>query len=164
MPSPAPKAGAAATKSAGLVLGGIAITHPDRVISETAMSPRANWPNTIAGVASLILPQIVSRPLSLLRCPSGIDGRCFFQRNPGRGLGADSSPSIPTQRQEIRISLYRDEKGLLELVQMGAIESIPGAPGRCDRLPGPDDLRSRSGPGRTLRGRQAGRAGSCASV
>jgi bifunctional non-homologous end joining protein LigD len=71
-----------------LVLGGISITHPGRVISETGHITKGELAEYYAGVASWILPQIKRHPLSLLRCPSGIDKQCFFQRNPGRGLGA----------------------------------------------------------------------------
>jgi len=80
---------ATAKENAGsVVLSGIAITHPDRVISETGHITKGELAEHYATVASLILPEIARRPLSLLRCPSGIDKQCFFQRNPGRGLGA----------------------------------------------------------------------------
>ena len=83
-----------------------------------------------AGVAPLILPHIINRPLSLLRCPSGIDGECFFQRNPGKGLGADIKPFEFRHKGKKYEYLYiENEKGLLEVVQMGAIELHPwGAP------------------------------------
>src|SRR5205814_919101 len=76
-------------KTASLVLSGVTITHPDRVISETGHITKGELAEYYAGVAALMLPHIVRRPLSLLRCPSGIDGECFFQRNPGKGLGED---------------------------------------------------------------------------
>jgi bifunctional non-homologous end joining protein LigD len=65
---------AAEKKTAGsLVLGGISITHPDRVISEIGHITKGELAEYYAGIASLILPHIARRPLSLLRCPSGID-------------------------------------------------------------------------------------------
>ena len=40
-----------------------------------------------------MLPRIAGHPLSLLRCPTGIDGGgCFYQRSPGQGLGQDVHP------------------------------------------------------------------------
>lgn len=39
-------------------------------------------------VAPLVLAEIARRPLSLLRCPDGAGGDCFFQKHEGRHLGA----------------------------------------------------------------------------
>jgi bifunctional non-homologous end joining protein LigD len=82
------KAATGKQKAGSVVLSGIAITHPDRVISETGHITKGELAEYYAAVAFLILPEIARRPLSLLRCPSGIDKQCFFQRNPGRGQGA----------------------------------------------------------------------------
>jgi bifunctional non-homologous end joining protein LigD len=117
-------------KPSNLVVDGITITHPTRVISETGHVTKGELAEYYAAVAPFILPHIVGRPLSLLRCPSGIDGECFFQRNPGKGLGSDVK-TFPFQHKGKKYEyLYiDDEKGLLEVVQMGAIELHPwGAP------------------------------------
>ncbi len=115
------------TKTAGnLVLSGITITHPSRVISEIGHVTKGELAEYYAGVASRILPQIVNRPISLLRCPSGIDKQCFFQRNPGRGLGAHVRTFEFKNKGKTFEYLYiEDEKGLLEIVQMGGIELHP---------------------------------------
>jgi bifunctional non-homologous end joining protein LigD len=113
-------------KSGSLVLAGITITHPDRVISEAGHVTKGELAEYYAAIAPFILPQIVRRPLSLLRCPSGIDSQCFFQRNPGRGLGADVKPFEFQHKGKNYEYLYiEDEKGLLEIVQMGSIELHP---------------------------------------
>ena len=113
-------------KSGSLMLGGIAITHPDRVISKAGHITKGEVAEYYAGVAPFILPHIVRRPLSLLRCPSGIDGECFFQRNPGKGLGADVRPFEFRHNGKKYEYLYiEDEKGLLEIIQMGTIELHP---------------------------------------
>jgi bifunctional non-homologous end joining protein LigD len=127
-------------KAGGLVLNGIAITHPDRVISETGHITKGDLAEYYAGVASFILPRIARRPLSLLRCPSGIDGECFYQRNPGKGMGPDIRPFEFKHKGKKYEYLYiEDEKGLLEVVQMGAIEIHPwGA--RIDSIDYPDRL------------------------
>src|SRR5437763_12210815 len=76
-------------KSDHLALHGIRITHPDRVISDTGRVTKGELAEYYSVVAQLMLPQIARHPLSLLRCPAGVDKQCFFQRNPGKGLGAD---------------------------------------------------------------------------
>jgi bifunctional non-homologous end joining protein LigD len=128
-------------KSPGsLIVSGIAITHPQRVISEIGHVTKGELADYYAGVAAFMLPQIVRRPLSLVRCPSGIDGGCFFQRNPGKGLGRGVR-AFPFRHNGRRFEyLYiEDEKGLLELVQMGTIELHPwGA--SIDRIDYPDRM------------------------
>jgi len=122
---------AAQKKSAErLVLADVTISHPDRVISEEGHVTKGELAEYYAGVAEFILPQIVERPLSLLRCPAGIGGECFFQRNPGRGLGADIKPfTFRHKGKKYEYFYIENEKGLLEVVQMGAIELHPwGAP------------------------------------
>jgi bifunctional non-homologous end joining protein LigD len=127
-------------KSGKLVVGGIAITHPDRVISETGHITKGELAAYYAGVARLLLPRIARRPISLLRCPSGIDGECFYQRNPGKGLGPDVEAFEYRNNGKKYEYLYiEDEKGLLELIQMGVIEIHPwGA--RIDAIDYPDRL------------------------
>jgi len=136
----AAKLPSAKTKAERLVLGGVTITHPDRVISEEGHVTKGELAEYYAGVAALILPQIINRPLSLLRCPSGIGGECFFQRNPGRGLGADIKPfAFKHNGKKYEYFYIENEKGLLEVVQMGAIELHPwGAP--VDAIDYPDRM------------------------
>ena len=134
-PMPLPK-----RKRDSFVVGGIAITHSDRVISDTGHITKGELAEYYAGVAPVLLPRIVRRPLSLLRCPSGIDGNCFYQRNPGKGLGGDVRPFEFSHGRKKHEYLYiEDERGLLELIQMGAIEIHPwGA--TIDAIDYPDRL------------------------
>lgn len=127
--------------SSKLVLAGITITHPDRVISETGQVTKGELASYYHAVAPRMLPGIVRRPLSLLRCPSGIDAAdCFYQRSPGRGLGKDVHPFKFTHHGKQFEYLYiDDEKGLIQVAQMGAVEIHPwGAP--IDAIDHPDRL------------------------
>jgi bifunctional non-homologous end joining protein LigD len=131
---------APAKKAGGLVVAGIAITHPDRIISETGQITKGELAEYYARVAPFLLPGITRRPLSLLRCPSGVDSECFYQRNPGKGLGPDVHPFEFRQKGKTYEYLYiEDEKGLLELIQMGAIEIHPWGAG-IDSIDYPDRL------------------------
>ncbi len=110
------------------------------MISETGHITKGELAEYYAAVASLILPEIERHPLSLLRCPSGIDKQCFFQRNPGRGLGAHIRTFEFKNKGKTYEYLYiEDEKGLLEIIQMGGIELHPwGAP--VDAIDYPDRM------------------------
>ena len=131
----------ARSKPGSLLAGGVTITHPDRVISETGHITKGQLAEYYAAVARFMLPTIARHPLSLLRCPSGIDGgECFYQRNPGRGLGRDVHPfEFKNKGKRYQYLYIDDEKGLLEVVQMGAIEIHPwGA--AIDAIDYPDRL------------------------
>lgn len=105
---------------------GVVISHPERVISEAGHITKGDLAAYYATVAPLLLPAIARHPLSLLRCPSGVERKCFYQRNPGKGLGPDVQPFHFLYKGETHEYLYiEDEMGLLELVQMGAIELHP---------------------------------------
>ena len=141
MPAAAVKAPAAKTKPGVLVAAGITISNPDRVISETGHVTKGELAEYHEAVAPFMLPRIARHPLSLLRCPTGIDGGgCFYQRNPGRGLGKDVQPFKFRHKGKSYDYLYiDDEKGLLEVIQMGAIEIHPwGAP--VDAIDYPDRM------------------------
>jgi len=115
-----------ASASKGLVLEGITITHPERVISETGQVTKGELAEYHAAVAPYMLPRLLRHPLSLLLCPSGIGHQCFYQRNPGKGLGADVKPFKFRHKGKSYEYLYiEDVKGLLEIIQMGAIEIHP---------------------------------------
>ena len=96
------------TKSAEekLELDGVTITHPGRVISETSHVTKGELAEYHARVAPLMLPQIVRRPLSLLRCPSGIDSDCFFSAIRERARPGCEAVRVSTQGQEVRIPLH----------------------------------------------------------
>jgi len=125
---------------AGLVLGEITITHPERVISETGHVTKGALAEYYATIAPLLLPRIAMRPLSLVRCPAGIGGQCFFQRNPGRGLGRDVKTfEFQNKGRKFEYFYLDDAKGLLEVIQMGTIEMHPwGA--RVDAIDRPDRM------------------------
>jgi bifunctional non-homologous end joining protein LigD len=76
----------------GLMLHCVKITHPDRIVFEEGKITKGDVARYYAAVAPFLLRDIKRRPISLLRCPSGIKAECFYQRNVGFGLGADVHP------------------------------------------------------------------------
>ena len=56
--------------------------------------------------------RVADRPLSLVRCPSGADGDCFFQKH--------ASPGFPTAFKPIRIKEKRSTEAYLYPASMGA--------------------------------------------
>jgi bifunctional non-homologous end joining protein LigD len=134
------KANASRTSRRTVVVDGVTITHPDRVVFAKYGATKADVADYYRSVARWIVPEVAGRPLSLLRCPEGIERECFFQKHLAGKLGPhvhgiDIRDSSGVQ-DYVRID---DEAGLLELVQMNTIEFHPwsarvGALDRADRV------------------------------
>ena len=108
------------------VVGGISISHPQRVIYSGTHITKQELAEYYLFVADKIMPHIVDRPLSMVRCPEGASEPCFFQRHVGLG----KSPHL----HEVRVSvkgdardylMIHDVEGLISLVQWGVIELHP---------------------------------------
>ena len=103
-----------------LVLHGVKITHPDRVMFEEARITKGDVARYYAAVAPFLLREINGRPITVVRCPSGVKGDCFYQRNVGFGLGADVHPFSWTYKGSSYKYIYvKDVKGIMQMIQMG---------------------------------------------
>lgn len=105
---------------------GVNISHPERVVFAKARLTKGDVADYYRQMARWILPEVARRPLSLLRCPDGVDKPCFFQKHHGTGLG-DAVEAIPLEQKSGREDyLYiEDTQGLLQLVQMNTLELHP---------------------------------------
>ena len=105
---------------------GVNISHPERVVFAKAKLTKGDVADYYRQMARWILPEVARRPLSLLRCPDGVDKQCFFQKHHGTGLG-DAVEAIPLEQKSGREDyLYiEDAEGLLQLVQMNTLELHP---------------------------------------
>jgi bifunctional non-homologous end joining protein LigD len=104
----------------------VTISHPERVVFAKARLTKGDVADYYRQMARWILPEAARRPLSLLRCPDGVDKPCFFQKHHGTGLG-DAVKAIPLEQKSGREDyLYiEDVEGLLQLVQMNTLELHP---------------------------------------
>jgi len=123
-----------------LVLHGVKITHPDRIVFEDGNVTKGDVARYYAGVAPLLLREITRRPITVVRCPSGVKANCFYQRNVGFGLGEDVHPFFWNYKGSSYKYIYvKDLKGIMEMIQMGVIEIHPwGA--RIDKIHTPDRM------------------------
>jgi bifunctional non-homologous end joining protein LigD len=127
-------------EKAEIEIAGVRLTNPEKVLyPEQSITKRALAEYYLA-VADHMLPQVVRRPITLVRCPTGRHRKCFYQRHAGSG--------VPPELEEVEISGFeesgaylfiKDVKGLVALVQMGVLEIHPwGAkadkPHRPDRV------------------------------
>jgi bifunctional non-homologous end joining protein LigD len=113
------------------------LTHPDRVLWEDEGITKLGLAEFYTEIADWILPHIVNRPLSLLRCPGGSQKECFFQKHAGAGLDEDLIQRVRVGEDEA--VAIQDLSGLLALVQAGVLEIHPWGstlknPEKPDRL------------------------------
>ena len=66
-------------------------------------------------------PQVVDRPLALVRCPDGTAGQCFFQKHASAGLTEKNLRTVIDSKKR-QIIAVEDLDGLLSLVQAGVLE------------------------------------------
>jgi bifunctional non-homologous end joining protein LigD len=121
-------------------IAGVRLSHPDRVLyPEQGITKRA-LAHYYEEVADHILPHLVDRPLTLVRCPAGQGKPCFFQKHTSQGL-SEAVRTVPiTDKSGPDLYMAIDSlEGLITLVQMGALElHVWGS--RTDRLEQPDRL------------------------
>lgn len=93
-----------------------------------------------SAVMDHLLPEVINRPLSIIRCPAGTGKPCFFQKHHTAGLELVDSVKL---KEDSGINAHylvvRDAASLLELVQFNALEFHPWGshaeePDRADRV------------------------------
>jgi bifunctional non-homologous end joining protein LigD len=62
------------------------LTHPDRPIWPKLKVTKAALVRYLEESGDWLLPHFTQRPISLVRCPDGAEGKCFYQRHPAAGL------------------------------------------------------------------------------
>jgi bifunctional non-homologous end joining protein LigD len=99
------------------------------------------------GIAGWLLPHLVHRPLSLVRCPAGAEGHCFFQKHSWAGLsGSIRRETVRDESGEEEVLYVDDIAGVVALVQAGVLEIHPwGA--RIDDVDQPDRITMDLDPG-----------------
>jgi bifunctional non-homologous end joining protein LigD len=140
-PRAAPARRIAGGSGADVAVAGVHLTHPGRVLYREQAITKLGLARYYEAVADFIVPHVADRPLSLVRCPEGAGGQCFYQKHAG--------PGIPAEVKRVRIRerggataaypYVDDLPGLVALAQIGVLEIHPwGA--RVGRIDRPDRL------------------------
>ncbi len=98
------------------------LTHPNRIIDAATNTTKSGLYAYYEAVMERMFPHLKNRPVSIVRCPEGIAGECFFQRHVLRH-------AIPGLRKitiegQAYLCIAKPE-GVLGLVQFGAVEFHP---------------------------------------
>jgi bifunctional non-homologous end joining protein LigD len=119
-------------------LGRIRLTNPDRVFYPEQGLTKLGLAMYYVQIAPWILPHLVDRPVSIVRCPEGHTQQCFFQKHAAAGTPeALARVAIREKENKRDYLVIRDLAGLVSVVQMGGLEMHPwGA--RTDNIERPD--------------------------
>ena len=115
--APAATVGAPAVSS-------VKISNRERIIFPKSSITKGQLADYYATVATVMLPWVGSRPMSLVRCPQGRAKKCFFQKHDAGSFG-DTVRHVGIAEKDGHDEpyLYIDTAdGLLTCVQMGTIE------------------------------------------
>lgn len=122
------------------IVAGVRLTHPDRVLFPDGAITKQDLAAYFATVADHILPHVVHRPLTLVRCPDGAAGKCFVQKHWTERMPAGiRKVAVPGKSGSEWYVTVVDAAGLASLVQIGVVELHPWG-SRGDALDRPDQM------------------------
>ena len=117
-------AAARKTSRAGeVVVAGVRITNPDRVVYPGQGLTKRDIALYYESIAPRILPHLVGRPTTLVRCPEGMGKPCFYQKHIGY-WAPDTLRRVRIQEKK-KVGQYLvvdDLPGLIGLAQIGILE------------------------------------------
>jgi len=118
---------AAGLKTAsGVTVAGVALSNPDRMLYPKVKVTKRNLAEFYEAIAERILPHIINRPLTIVRCPKGLPSKCFYQRHMNETL----PPTLRGVRvcegdEVVQYIVLDDLAGLVSLVQLSTLEIHP---------------------------------------
>jgi bifunctional non-homologous end joining protein LigD len=115
-------AGRAPTDDSDTVCG-VHISHPDRVLYHDPPIRKIDLARFYEAIAPWVVPHVAGRPLTLVRCPTGMAGRCFYMKH-SRVWAPEPlrRVTIPEKTKRGEYLIADDAAGVVALVQMGVLE------------------------------------------
>jgi bifunctional non-homologous end joining protein LigD len=106
------------------IVEGVRLSNPDKVLYPEQGITKGELADYYVAIADRMLPHVAMRPVTMVRCPTGAEKKCFYQRHAASGV-------LP-QLKEVTVPgfaepyLYiEDVSGLVAMVQMGTLEIHP---------------------------------------
>ncbi len=99
------------------------VTHPERVIDTQSGVTKGQLVEFYAAVASLMLPHLKQRPVSLMRAPQGVAGEQFFQKHAeGRAMANVDTLDRGLYPSHAPLLAISNALGLVSAAQMNVLE------------------------------------------
>ncbi len=121
-----------------IIIEGIKITNPDKVIFENPEITKEDVVRYYSKVSERMLPFAGHRILSIVRCPKGISQTCFYKKHPDtNGKGIITMPISNSSKETEDYFYIENSSGIIYEAQMGTLEfHVWGS--RVDKLEKPD--------------------------
>lgn len=105
-------------------LAAIWVTNPERRLFGKTGPTKLDIAVYYALVGDFMLPHIMGRPVSLVRCPTGLPKDCFFQRHAFTGMPPSvvTFDSVNSEGETKCFLSVEGAKGYLALAQFGVVE------------------------------------------
>ncbi|HEU0299935.1 MAG TPA: DNA ligase D, partial [Longimicrobium sp.] len=105
-------------------VAGVRLSSPDKVLYPALGITKLELARYYEAIGEWMLPYIQDRPLTLVRCPEGVAGDCFYQKHGDQHFHESiGRATIPENDGELKVYTYVDSvAGLVGMVQMGVIE------------------------------------------
>jgi bifunctional non-homologous end joining protein LigD len=104
-------------------IAGVKLSHPNRILYSEQGITKRELAEYYVQVADWILPHVQGRPLTLVRCPRGLQAQCFYQRNAEDGIPQTIRRFPLRAGKSVKPAMVIDSlAGLIALVQMGVLE------------------------------------------
>ena len=121
-------------------VAGVKLSNPGKPYFPEAKLTKLSIARYYEAVTDWILPHVAGRPLSLVRCPDGWGGQCFYQKHADKSVHASvSRVQVPEGGGTATYFSAGSLRALVGLLQWGVIELHPWEsrvpqPERPDRL------------------------------
>ncbi len=114
------------------------LTNPTKILYPEQGITKLELATFYDAIHDWILPYIINRPLSLVRCPDGQREKCFYQKHMiDEPTGTLHVIHIQEKEKTQPYVYIKDKEGLISLVQMGVLEIHPWG-STIDELEKPD--------------------------
>jgi bifunctional non-homologous end joining protein LigD len=120
------------------IVEGVRLSSPDKILYPEQGITKSQLADYYVAVADRMLPHVARRPVTMVRCPTGRQKKCFYQRHAGSGVLEQLKP-VKVPGFDDPYLYIEDLPGLIAMVQMGTLEIHPWGvtvdkPERPDRI------------------------------
>ncbi|HEX8693054.1 MAG TPA: DNA ligase D [Longimicrobium sp.] len=105
-------------------VAGVRLSSPDKPLFREKGITKLDLARYYEEIADWMLPHVASRPLTLVRCPEGVPGECFYQKHGDQHFIPEIGRVQITENDgDVKTYTYVDSaQGLVGMVQMGVLE------------------------------------------
>lgn len=129
--------------TASVVIGGVAVSNPDKIWFPDDKITKGDVVRFYDDISTQIMPWLRDRPLTAERCPDGMIGQCFYQKDFPEGKAPTDIARVTvrasTTKKDVHYLVGGTKRALLSLANLGCI-AMHVMPTRATHLQEPDWL------------------------